>query len=79
MRADLLTGSQLVTSVWGAVGVVIVFAAIIYIIFKFFIGASKNVGGGIAALVGVAVLAALAANPDSVIGLGNTIKGILGL
>ena len=75
----MLTGSSLVTAVWAAVGVVIVFAAVIMIIFKFFLGAQKNIGGGIAALAGVAVMAALAASPDTVIAAGNVMKGIVGL
>ena len=75
----MLTGIGLVNAVWAAVGVVIIFGAVIMIIFKFFLGAQKNVGGGIAALAGVAVMAALAANPDSVIQAGNVLKGIVGL
>lgn len=75
----MLTGTALVNSVWGAIGVVVVFAAVIVIIFKFFIGAQKNIPGGVAALLGVAVMAALAANPAVLISAGDTIKGLVGL
>lgn len=72
----MLTGGDLVSKVWGAIGLVVVFVAVLYIIFKFFIGAQKNIPGGLAALAGVAVLAALAANPQVVIDIGNTLKDI---
>ena len=68
---------DLVGSIWGAVGVVIVFGAIIFIIFKFFIGVQKIVGGGIAALGGVAVLAALASSPQTVIDAGEALKTLV--
>lgn len=55
----------------------IVFGAIIFIIFKFFIGAQKSVGGGIAALAAVAVLAALASSPQTVIDAGTALKGLI--
>jgi hypothetical protein len=68
--AVLKTGDDLVNSLWNAVGVVIIFGAVIMIIFKFFIGAQKNVGGGVAAL---------AATPSVVLALGNTLKALIGL
>lgn len=75
----MLTGATLVNSVWGAIGVVVVFVAVLYIIFKFFIGAQKNIPGGFMALAAVAVLSAIAANPQVVIAAGNTLKGLIGL
>ena len=76
---ELFTGDAMVSSIWNAVGVVIIFGAVIMIIFKFFIGAQKNIGGGVAALAGVAVMAALAATPAVVLALGNTLKALIGL
>jgi len=77
--ADVLTGDRLVSAVWSSVGVVIVFGAVLFIIFKFFIGAQKNIGGGVAALAGVAVMAFLASKPDIVMGIGESLGGIIGL
>lgn len=75
----MYTGTALVNSVWSAIGVVVVFAAVVMIIFKFFLGAQKNIPGGVASLLGVAVLAALAANPAVLLAAGDTIKGLVGL
>ena len=76
---ELKTGEGLFQALWGAVGVVIILGAVIMIIFKFFLGQSKNVGAGIGALAGVAALSALAANPTWVIGMGTTLLKIIGI
>lgn len=75
----MLTGMSLVQSVWAAIGVLVVFAAVVLIIVKFFLGSGRNIAQGFMALAGVAVLAALAAKPDVVISVGDTALGILGL
>lgn len=69
----MLDGTDLVGALWNAVGVVIIFAAVVMIIFKFFLGAQKNVMAGIGCLVGVGALGALAANPAAVIAIGQTV------
>lgn len=76
---DLTDGNALVNNLWQAFGVLIIAGAVVYIIFKFFIGSQKNVSGGIAALVGVAVLAFLASTPKIVLELGKQIGKIIGL
>ena len=79
LLAEIKTGADLVSSVWGAVGVVLVAGAVAYIIFKFFIGSGRNVMAGIGSLIGVAVLSALIAAPDKVIPLGQTRANLIGL
>ncbi len=70
------TGDALVANIWGAIGVVVVFVAIIFIIFKFFIGAQRNIPAGLGCLVGVAVLAALASAPGTVLDIGADLVAI---
>jgi len=62
LHSKLQTGTGLVGPIWAAVGVV-VFTAIIAILFKFFFGAKRNLVAGFGALVGVGIVAALAATP----------------
>lgn len=75
----LMNGTDLFNALWGAVGTVIVLGAVIMIIFKFFLGQGKNIGAGIGALLGVAVLAALAKNPQWVIDGGTALLNIVGI
>lgn len=75
----MTTGQSLVNSVWGAFGVVIIFAAVIVIIFKFFIGQSRNVGAGVGALIGVGAVAFLASQPQIVMNIGQFLLNLVGI
>lgn len=73
------TGIGLVNSVWTAVGAVVVFAAVLMIIVKNFIGGDKNIPRGIGLIVAVAVVAVLASNPQAVMNIGESVLEIFGV
>lgn len=73
------TGIGLVNSVWTAVGAVVVFAAVLMIIVKNFIGGDKNIPRGIGLIVAVAVVAVLASNPQAVMSIGESVLEIFGV
>ncbi len=72
---ELYSGSSLASHLFDAVGLVVILGAVALIIFKFFLGQSKNVGAGVGALLAVGVLAYLAQNPQSVLDMGKTVLG----
>ena len=76
---ELLTGMSLVTAIWGAIGVVLVAGLVVMVIFKFFVGAQKNIGGGVGALVAVSLLVALATAPQKIIDLGTYLLTLIGV
>lgn len=79
LLAEIKTGADLVSSVWGAVGLVIVFGAVVVIFLTCFVGQNKNIKAGVGALIGVALMAFLASSPDKVVSIGQTVGNILGL
>lgn len=56
---------------------VVVFAATILVIVKNFMGQERNVPRGVGLLLGVAVVAFLASQPDVLLGIGETIAGLV--
>ena len=75
----LYSGSSLATHLFDAVGLVVILGAVALIIFKFFLGQSKNIGAGVGALLAVGVLAYLAQNPQSVLDMGKTVLSWIGV
>jgi hypothetical protein len=72
----LLTGSDLSDSIWKAVGPGLSLIAVLVIIFVFFVGQNRNIKAGVACLVGLAVLIAIAVNTSILQGWGTTITGL---
>ena len=56
-----------------------ILGAVALIIFKFFLGQSKNIGAGIGALLAVGALAFLAQNPQAVLDMGKTVLSWIGV
>jgi hypothetical protein len=73
----LLTGSDLTNSMWTAFGASVILGAVVWITFKYFLGANRNVKGGVAALAFLAVLCAIAVQTDIVTGWGKTFIHLL--
>ena len=73
----ILVGDDLVHSVWAAVGTPIVAAVIIIVIFKFFVGANKNIPAGIGILVVVAGICSFLVSPQTFIDMGTGLAGII--
>ncbi len=73
----MLIGKDLSSAIWNSVGGVFVLAVLVIVVFKFFVGQNKNIPAGIGTLVGVAAIVGFILSPDTFIGIGSTVVGVL--